>query len=69
MIKKITYQQAIEEIESLLQQMENPSTDIDKLSEMVKKTLELLNFCNQKLRATEEEIAQLQLAQNQQVTE
>ncbi|GHT11954.1 hypothetical protein AGMMS4956_05810 [Bacteroidia bacterium] len=68
-MKKHTYQQAIEEIESLLQQMENPSTDIDKLSEMVKKTLELLNFCSQKLRATEEEIAQLQLDNSQQTTE
>jgi exodeoxyribonuclease VII small subunit len=58
--KQLTYQQAVAEIEDILQQMESNKTDVDSLSEKVKKALSLLNFCAEKLRATEEEIAQLQ---------
>jgi exodeoxyribonuclease VII small subunit len=59
--QQITYQEAVREIENILQQMEsNDDADMDILSEKVKKALLLLNFCTQQLRTTEEELAQLQ---------
>jgi exodeoxyribonuclease VII small subunit len=58
--KPLTYQAAVQELETILQQVENNEVDIDILSEKVKRASWLLNFCTERLRATEEEIAQLQ---------
>jgi exodeoxyribonuclease VII small subunit len=66
--KQMTYRQAVEEIELTLAQMENDETDVDMLAEKVKRVLELLAFCNARLRRTEEEIAQLQQADQQNIT-
>jgi exodeoxyribonuclease VII small subunit len=61
MIKELplTYQEATEEVEKILTQMENNTLDVDGMTEAVKKALSLLSYCNQKLRKTEEEIMPL----------
>jgi exodeoxyribonuclease VII small subunit len=54
--KKITYKEAVEEIEKIMAKLENEEIDIDELSKNVKRAGELITFCKQQLRNTEEEI-------------
>ncbi len=54
--KKFSYNDAIEEIEEILSEVENNETDIDQLSEKVKRASYLINACKNKLLKTEEQI-------------
>ncbi|WP_010665370.1 exodeoxyribonuclease VII small subunit [Marinilabilia salmonicolor] len=54
--KKLTYNQALSEIEEILEKMENEELDVDELSEKVKRVSELVRFCRNKLKNTEEEV-------------
>jgi exodeoxyribonuclease VII small subunit len=54
--KKQTYNQAIAEIEEILGQMESEELDVDELSAKVKRVSELVRFCRNKLKNTEEEV-------------
>jgi len=57
--KKLTYNQAIKEIEDILRQIENEEMDVDHLSDKVKRAYYLLNLCRNKLYATEQEIEKI----------
>ncbi|GAB4341341.1 MAG: hypothetical protein OHK0038_21020 [Flammeovirgaceae bacterium] len=59
MEKKLTYEKAFDELEKLLKQLENQEIPIDHLSEKVKYAYELLQFCQQKLKLTEEELQKI----------
>jgi len=54
--KKLTYNQAVSEIEDILQRMENEELDVDELSTKVKRVSELVRFCRDKLKNTEDEV-------------
>ena len=54
--KKISYQDAIEEIESILTRIENKELDVDELADNVKKVSTLIKICKDKLHKTEEEV-------------
>lgn len=54
--KKLTYNQAVSEIEDILQRMENEELDVDELSAKVKRVSELVRFCRDKLKSTEDEV-------------
>jgi exodeoxyribonuclease VII small subunit len=54
--KKPTYNEAIAEIEEILERMESEELDVDELSEKVKRVSELVRFCRNKLKNTEEEV-------------
>ena len=54
--KKPTYSEAVAEIEEILQRMENEELDVDELSEKVKRVSELVRYCRDKLKNTEEEV-------------
>ncbi|WP_016779159.1 exodeoxyribonuclease VII small subunit [Anaerophaga thermohalophila] len=54
--KKPTYSEAVAEIEEILQRMENEELDVDELSEKVKRVSELVRYCRNKLKNTEEEV-------------
>jgi len=54
--KKISYKEAIEEIEEILLQIENEELDVDDLSEKVKRVSSLIKTCKDKLHKTEEEV-------------
>jgi exodeoxyribonuclease VII small subunit len=56
MDKKLTYQKALQELENLLQQLENQEIPIDQLADKVKYAYELLQYCQQKLKLTEDEL-------------
>ncbi|WP_462317006.1 exodeoxyribonuclease VII small subunit [Marinilabilia sp.] len=54
--KKLSYNEAITEIEEILEQMEGEELDVDELSEKVKRVSELVRYCRNKLKTTEEEV-------------
>ena len=55
--KEISYSEAITELESLVEGMEQDNINIDDLSTKVKRATELIRFCRNKLGATEAEIS------------
>jgi len=56
MIKDPTYNEAILEIEEILQKIESGELDVDELTDKVKRVAYLLETCKKKLKSTESEI-------------
>jgi len=56
MSKDPTYNEAILEIEEILQKIESGELDVDELTDKVKRVAFLLETCKKKLRSTESEI-------------
>ncbi len=57
--KKISYNEALEELESILERIQDQELDVDELSTNVKRASELLGLCKQKLRATETDVEKI----------
>lgn len=57
--KKLTYNEALTEIEEIIANIENNEYDVDVLSEKVKRVTELIKFCKDKLHKTEEDIEKI----------
>lgn len=57
--KKLTYQDALQEIEEILEKIEGNELDIDELAEKVKRVSFLLKFCKDKLQKTNEEVEKI----------
>ena len=55
-MKDYTYTQAIQRLEAILAQLEEGSSNVDTLAELVKEAAELVKFCRAKLRKTEDEV-------------
>lgn len=55
-ITKMTYTQAITELEGIVKKMQSPECSIDNLSQYTARSLELLKVCKAKLTATDEEL-------------
>lgn len=58
-VKKQTYDEALKEIEKILDQIENEECNVDELAGKVKRASELIKFCKSKLHDTEEEIEKI----------
>jgi len=54
--KKPTFNEALEELESILREIESGEMDVDNLTSKVKRASILLDICNRKLKKTEEEL-------------
>jgi exodeoxyribonuclease VII small subunit len=54
--KQISYSRALSELEKIVSEIESEETDLDVLSEKVKRAAHLIKFCRAKLRSTEEEV-------------
>lgn len=54
--KSLTYNEAVKEIEIILDKIENGEPDVDELSALVKRAGFLINYCKAKLQLTEKEI-------------
>lgn len=52
----MTYTSAMAELEEILKKIQSPDCDIDRLSGLTTRALELLKFCKEKLTATDSEI-------------
>ncbi|NOU61348.1 exodeoxyribonuclease VII small subunit [Marinifilum caeruleilacunae] len=57
--KKISYSEAIAEIEETIMLIENEELDVDDLSAKVKRVSELLVICKAKLNSTEQEVEKI----------
>lgn len=55
----LTYEQAATELEKILRTIQSDNCDIDKLSELTRRAIELLTFCRNKLTTTETELKQI----------
>lgn len=53
-----TYQEAFDELQSIAEQLESDQIGIDQLTEAVKRSRELVTYCQQKLRAVEKNLEQ-----------
>ena len=56
MSKKNSYAEALAEIELIIENIENDKYSIDELTDKVKRISFLINFCKEKLHATENEL-------------
>jgi len=54
--KELTYNDALEELKGILQRLEGQVVNIDQIATDVKRSSELIKFCKEKLRKTEEEV-------------
>ena len=59
MEKKISYTEAIQELEAIVTEIEEGEITIDTLSEKVKRASELIRICKEKLTATEEDVSKI----------
>lgn len=56
--KELSYQQAMQELESIVARVEEDELDVDELSAQVKRAMELVSYCRTRLRTTENIIQQ-----------
>jgi exodeoxyribonuclease VII small subunit len=57
--KKISYNEAMTEIEEILEKIENEELDVDELAEKVKRVSVLLKICKDKLHKTNQQVEQV----------
>ena len=57
--KKVTYAQAINELEGIIEEIEAERIDIDSLAKKVKRATYLINFCKDSLRTTENDVKKI----------
>lgn len=56
---KISYAEALTEIEAIVGKIDNEEMNVDDLAENVEKVLKLVKLCKLKLRTTEESVSKL----------
>ena len=57
--KTVTYNEAMAEVEEILEKIENEELDVDDLAEKVKRVSVLLKICKDKLMKTNEQVEQI----------
>jgi exodeoxyribonuclease VII small subunit len=57
--QKLSYSEAVAEIEAILGQIEEGKLDVDELAEKVSRVTELLKVCRDKLYLTEKQIGEI----------
>jgi exodeoxyribonuclease VII small subunit len=57
--EEIKYEEAIRQLEEIVEKMENNELDIDQLSEQLKKAQSLIKLCKDRLTKTDEEIKKI----------
>ncbi len=53
MKKNLSYQEALDELNRIIMEIDREVTPLDQLTEKIKRATELLSFCREKLRETE----------------
>ena len=59
MEKKETYNEAVEKLRAIVEEIEKGELDVDVLSEKVKEATRLLKLCKDKLYKTDEEVKKI----------
>lgn len=55
-VEKLTYNEAITELESILRTIQNDNCDIDKLTAYTRRATELIGDCRKRLTLTDKEL-------------
>ena len=58
-MKEIKYEEAVRQLEAIVNKMENGELDIDSMAAQLKQAQELVKLCKQKLKRTDNEIQKL----------
>lgn len=58
-MKEINYKQAKEELEKIIVEIESGNADIDTLTAKIKRAGELILFCKNRLKETEESVEKI----------
>ena len=58
----MTYTEAINRLNEIMQQMESGELDVDALTETLKEARQLLAFCKEKLHTIEQDVQQIMTA-------
>lgn len=56
---KMTYSEAVAELEKIVREMQSDTCSIDNLSALTSRSLTLLKVCKAKLKSTDEELQKL----------
>ncbi len=59
MESKLTYEAAAKELALIAKEMEDETISVDELAAKVKRASELIEFCQAKLKSTEDEVAKI----------
>ena len=59
MKEKQTYESAWTELNTISKEIENETISVDELAAKVKRASELIEFCQTKLKSTEEEVSKI----------
>jgi len=57
--EKLNYESAVAELEQIVHDIEYGEISVDDLSEKIKRSAVLIKFCKQKLKSTEEDVAEI----------
>ncbi|GAB4490806.1 MAG: exodeoxyribonuclease VII small subunit [Saprospiraceae bacterium] len=57
--EQLTYESAQTELQQIVQDLQNEAVGIDELTAKIARASELIRFCRERLRMTEEEIEKL----------
>lgn len=60
MNKEIKYEEALKQLQEIVEKMENDEFDIDELAAQLKAAQRLIKLCKDRLSKTEEEILKIQ---------
>ena len=55
----LTYTAAYAELQQIVSEVQDESTDLDELTAKIARATELIRFCRERLRLTEEEVGKL----------
>lgn len=59
MSKELKYEDAVKRLQTIVQQIENGDTDIDRLAENLKEAKSLIKFCKEKLQKVETDVKKI----------
>ncbi|MDK2896451.1 MAG: exodeoxyribonuclease small subunit [Candidatus Atribacteria bacterium] len=57
--QELSYRQAMEELQTIVDELEKEEVEVDVLADKVKRAAFLCRFCKERLRAAEEEVQQI----------
>ena len=57
--KQISYNEAYEELQAILEDIKERNVDVDKLAAKVKRARELINLCEERIKKAEMEIEEI----------
>jgi exodeoxyribonuclease VII small subunit len=58
-MEKMKYEQAVHELETIVQRLENNELNLDEMSSELKRAQQLIKFCKDRLTKSDEEIKKI----------